>query len=63
MSKAKKASHLITIQMEQGLLDRMEDSCARSGQLKNVAIERALTDYIDAYDRMLKREMKTKTKE
>ena len=46
--------------MEQGLFDRMEDFCERSGQSKTVALERALTAYIDAYDKMLKRAKKGK---
>ena len=55
MARAKKASHPITIRMEQDLFDRMEDFCERSGQPKTVAIERALTEYIDNYDKMMER--------
>ncbi len=55
MARAKKASHPITIRMEQDLFDRMEDFCERSGQPKTVAIERALTEYIDNYDKMIER--------
>ncbi len=55
MARAKKASHPITIRMEQDLFDRMEDFCERSGQPKTTAIERALTEYIDAYDKLMER--------
>ncbi len=55
MARAKKASHPITIRMEQDLFDRMEDFCERSGQPKTVAIERALSEYIDNYDKMMER--------
>ena len=51
MARARKDSHPITIRMEQGLYDRLEKYCKQSGQPKTVALERALTSYIDAYDK------------
>lgn len=54
MARPKKDSHPVTIQMEQKVFDRLNNFCLRSGQPKTVAIERALTDYMDAYDEMMK---------
>ena len=51
MARQKKDSHPITIRMEQGLYDRLEKYCKQSGQPKTVALERALTSYIDTYDK------------
>lgn len=53
MARPKKESHPITIRMAQELFDRLNDFCDRSGQPKTVAIERALAEYIDAYDKMM----------
>ena len=53
MARQKKESHPITIRMEQELFDRMNDYCERSGQSKTVAIERALTEYINSYDKRM----------
>ena len=51
MARPKKDSHPITIRMEQKLYDRLEEYCKQSGQPKTVALERALTNYIDTYDK------------
>ena len=51
MARQKKDSHPITIRMEQGLYERLEKYCKQSGQPKTVALERALTSYIDTYDK------------
>ena len=53
MARKKKESHPITIRMEQELFNRLNEFCAHSGQPKTVAIERALTEYIDAYDKLM----------
>ncbi len=59
MARPKKESHPITIRMAQELFDRLNDFCDRSGLSKTVAIERALTEYINAYDKLMKQaEMK-----
>lgn len=50
MARPKKDSRPVTIRMEHGIFDRMENFCERSGQPKTVAIERALAEYIDKYD-------------
>ena len=54
MARQKKESHPITIRMAQELFDRLNGFCDRSGQPKTVAIERALTEYINAYDKLMK---------
>lgn len=59
MARPKKESHPITIRIAQELFDRLNDFCDRSGLSKTVAIERALTEYINAYDKLMKQaEMK-----
>ena len=55
MARPKKDSHPVTIKMELSLYNRMNNYCERSGQPKTVAIERALAEYIDNYDEMIKR--------
>lgn len=55
MARPRKPSHPVTIRMEQKIFDRLNDFCERSGQPKTVAIERALKEYIDTYDKMMKR--------
>lgn len=55
MARPRKPSHPVTIRMEQEIFDRLNDFCERSGQPKTVAIERALKEYIDTYDKMMKR--------
>ena len=50
MRKAKKETQSVTLRMEKELCDRLNDYCARSGQSKTVAIERAVNAYIKHYD-------------
>lgn len=50
MARPKKNNHPVTVRLEQGLYERLNDFCERSGQPKTVAIERALKEYIDDYD-------------
>lgn len=51
MARPQKPSHPVTVRMEQELYDRLNQFCADSGQPKTVAIERALSMYIDDYYR------------
>ena len=55
MARQKKESQPITIRMKRELFERMNAFCERSGQSKTVAIERALSEYIDAYDKIMER--------
>ena len=43
----------ITIRMDSTLFDRLSDYCERSGQTKTVAVERALSMFIDDYDKKM----------
>lgn len=58
MARQKKDSHPVTIRMEQKIFDRLNVFCKLSGQPKTVAIEHALSEYIDAYDKMMKKDTK-----
>lgn len=55
MARPKKDSSPVTIRMEQKVYERLNAFCERSGQPKTTAIERALTEYIDAYDKLMER--------
>lgn len=55
MARPKKNSSPVTIRMEQKVYERLNAFCERSGQPKTTAIERALTEYIDAYDKLMER--------
>ena len=50
MKRVKKETQSVTLRMEKELCDRLNDYCARSGQRKTVAIERAVDAYIKNYD-------------
>ena len=50
MAKKIKESHPISIRMEKDIFDRLQQFCEDSGQSKTVAIERAISMYIDDYD-------------
>ena len=41
----------VTIRMEMTVYDRLADFCEESGQPKTVAIERALSMYMDDYEK------------
>ncbi len=55
MARPKKDSSPVTIRMDQKIYERLNTFCVRSGQPKTTAIERALTEYIDAYDKLMER--------
>ena len=44
----------ITIRMDATIYDQLDEFCKEAGQAKTVAIERALTMYIDNYKRQQK---------
>ena len=54
MPRPKKDAHPVSIKMTTEIYDRLEDYCNRSGQTKTMAIERAITRYIDEYDALMK---------
>lgn len=55
MARPKKDSSPVTIRMDQKVYERLNTFCERSGQPKTTAIERALTEYINAYDKLVER--------
>ena len=55
MARPKKENQPVTVRMDKGIYDRLNDFCVRSGQSKTTAVERALAMYMDNYDRMMKK--------
>ena len=55
MARPKKDSSPVTIRMDQKVYERLNAFCERSGQPKTTAIERALSEYIDTYDKLMER--------
>lgn len=49
MARPTKDSKPLSIRMEKSIMDRLNQFCEESGQPKTVAIERAVTMYIDDY--------------
>ena len=49
MSKDRKEKTPISLRIETTLLDKLNEFCDNSGQSKTVAIERALSKYIEDY--------------
>lgn len=49
MSKDRKEKTPISLRIETALLHKLNEFCDNSGQSKTVAIERALSKYIDDY--------------
>ena len=60
MARPRKESHPITVRLEQNIYDQLNDFCERSGQPKTVAIERAVSKYIDEYEEQMKKLEKIK---
>lgn len=54
MPKPKKDNHPVTIRMEESVYERLCEFCEASGQSKTIAIERAITMYIDDYNEKMK---------
>ena len=53
--KTKKCSYPVSIRMNRELFDRLSTFCDESGQSKTKAIERALSNYIDEYEKVMAR--------
>lgn len=61
MAKEKmKYSHPFSIRMEDSIYDRLTAFCEESGQSKTVAVERAVSMYIDDYEEKQKQLSKNK---
>lgn len=50
MSRQKKESQPFSIRMDKAVYERLNEYCEESGLSKTVAIERAISLYIDDYD-------------
>lgn len=55
MAKKGKESQPFSIRMDKEIFDRLTCYCEDSGQSKTTAIERAVTMYIDDYDRKMQK--------
>lgn len=49
MARPVKPNHPVSVRLEQGLYNQLNQFCEDSGQTKTVAIERALESYIRDY--------------
>lgn len=55
MARQKKDNTPMSIRIDTQLFNRLNDYCARSGQTKTTAVERALEMFIDDYDNKMKK--------
>lgn len=55
MPRAKKENTPTSFRLSTAVYERLERFCEESGQPKTVAVERAITMYIDDYDAKMKR--------
>lgn len=51
MARAKKNGTYLNVCIETEIYYKLEQFCIEAGQTKTVAVERALTDYIDRYEK------------
>ena len=49
MPRPRKDNHPLSMRIDQEVYERLKQYCTDSGQTKTMAIERALTAYIDNY--------------
>lgn len=52
MAKPKKNGTYLNVCIETDIYDRLEQVCESAGQTKTVAVERALSTYLEAYENM-----------
>lgn len=55
MARPKKNGTYLNVCVEKQIYDRLVKFCEDAGQTKTVAVERALTAYLDSYERMQKK--------
>ena len=55
MARAKKESAPTSFRLDVAVLERLTSFCEDSGQSKTVAVERAITMYIDDYEKKQRR--------
>ena len=51
MARPKKNGKYLNVCIEADIYDNLEQFCDKAGQSKTVAVERALMDYLDDYER------------
>ena len=51
MSRQRKDGTYLNVRIETAIYNRLEALCEDAGQTKTVAVERALTEYLDSYER------------
>lgn len=49
MARPKKNGKYLNVCIKAAIYDNLEQFCDEAGQTKTVAVERALTDYLDSY--------------
>lgn len=54
MARRKKNGTYLNVCIESPIYDRLVEFCDNAGQTKTVAVERALTAYLDEYDKKQK---------
>lgn len=50
MARAKKNGTYLNVCIETEIYDKLDKFCTEAGQTKTIAVERALTDYINRYE-------------
>lgn len=51
MARQRKNGTYLNVRIETAIYNRLEALCEDAGQTKTVAVERALTEYLDNYER------------
>ena len=51
MARPKKDGTYLNVCIESSIYNRLTDFCEEAGQSKTVAVERALTEYLDNYEK------------
>jgi len=59
MPRAKKDCKPFSLRMDTATFDRLEQFCDESGQMKTVAVERAINMYINEWDKKKEKLAKT----
>ena len=51
MARQRKDGTYLNVRIETAIYNRLEALCEDAGQTKTVAVKRALTEYLDSYER------------
>ena len=55
MSRPRKDYQPFSMRMDREVFERLSDFCEKSGQMKTVAVERAIKLYIDTYEEQMRK--------